>query len=460
MYITYPYISQLIRLFIDNFINNDFNIKVHSNCLKIIIYLTDKLYKTQQISKCDNCNIKTGLHDCLRLTFLTKNIIAISIQRNMDIKLIFKDYINIITKQYIILNELNILKCSNHEKCMKKLQSDVHNTAIILNKAKYYEYSINMFNIYVKTEICYVKNDIEYKNIARALYNKSISEMDCMLYSEAIYDAYLSLVFSGDFNDKYMSLIMDIKAKALKIDPNDSMQLMTVVNVCKNLSENKDFVNMKMFFSNLKYSALLKHEFSMYVKLWPSIIPIAGVWMSLNDLTKGVHKSWIKDENEDNLLWILYEVILETPTAVRTIHSDYYKTIVAEILHRIKEKPRKKIEEKLVEASLLFLQSEYDIAEATEKHGWKQTDPTLSPEQIKDLRTLPQEQNALRHAVDAVEILTNILPKINTAPNSLVQHSLKIAQVFVQQLLYTQRLLQALQLAHICCELARNIGDK
>jgi hypothetical protein len=41
-------------------------------------------------------------------------------------------------------------------------------------------------------------------------------------------------------------------------------------------------------------SELLKHEFSMYVKLWPSIAPIAGVWVSLNDLLKKNHPKWIK----------------------------------------------------------------------------------------------------------------------------------------------------------------------
>ncbi|KPJ11826.1 hypothetical protein RR48_01394 [Papilio machaon] len=465
MYIIYPYIAQLLRLCIDYFINNNnFNITIQNNCLKIIIYLIDKLYNTQQISKCDRCDIKTGLHDALRLTFLTKNMITISIEKNMDIKHTFKYYYDVIIKQYTILNELKKLKCTNYEKCLKKLQTDVHNTAILLNKAKFYEYSIEMFNIYVKCEINYVKNESEYKNLARAFYNKSISEMDCKLYSEAITGAYLSLLFSGEdglIQDKYMSLVMDIKAKALKNDGNDSMQLMTVLTVCKNLSEKKDYVNLMQFFSNLKFSALLKHEFSMYVKLWPSLVPIAGVWMSLNDLTKGVHKSWLKEENEDNLLLILYEVILETPTAVRTIHSDYYKSIVAEMLNRIKEKKSKKLEERIVEAALLFLQSEYDIAEATEKYGWKQTDPTLNPEQIKDLRTLPQEQNALRHAMVAVDIWTEILPKLKTVPkNSLLQHCLRIAQVFVQQLLYTQRTLQALQLAHVCCELAFHIGDK
>ncbi|XP_013144077.1 PREDICTED: uncharacterized protein LOC106107659 isoform X2 [Papilio polytes] len=462
MYATYPYISQLLRLFIDYFINinneMDFSNTIQ-NCLKIIIYLTEKLYITQQISKCDNCSVKTGLHDALRLTFLAKNIINISIEKNLDIKMIFQNYFDIVLKQYAILNQLKKLNCSNYERCLKKLQADVHNTAIYLNKAKFYEYSIKMFNIYVKTELFNVKS-AEFTNISRAFYNKSISELDCMLFDEAIKGAYLSLVFSGDgLHEKYMSLVMDIKAKALKNDGNEAIQILTVLSVCKDLSEKKDYVNLKPFFSKLKFSVLLKHEFSMYVKLWPSIVPIAGVWMSLNELTKNLHTSWLKGENEEDLLCILYEIMMETPNAVRTIHSDYYKNIVAEMLQRIQQKPTKKIEERIIQANLLFLKSEYDISEATEKYGWKQIDATSNPEQIKNLRTLPQEQPALKHAVEAVELWTEILPKLNTA-NPTLQHSLRIAEVFVQQLLYTQRVQQGLQLAHVCCELARRLGDK
>ncbi|CAG5030622.1 unnamed protein product [Parnassius apollo] len=480
MYATYPFVAQLLRLFIEYFVTNcdtkkwddNFDVQLQEHCLKLILFLVKKLSKTQQLAKCENCTAKTGLHDALRLTFLVRHFVIISINQQLNITHILPSFYEVVKLQYIILTELNKLGCSNQMKCLKKLQTDIHNTAITLNKAQYYEFSIKLFDLYLKYEICYMENDSEFKNIARALYNKSISELDCKLYENGIRSAYLSLVFSetdGLTSEKYMSLVMDIKAKALKKCEEESgtegnqedLQTMTVLRACQSLEENNDYGNLKPFLSTLKFSTLLKHEFSMYVKLWPSIVPIAGVWTSLKQLLNREHSSWLTVESEETLLWTLYEVMLETPTAVRTIHSEHYKTVVAEELERFNKKPAEKFEERAVHATLLFLQSEYDIAEATEKYGWKATEPILDPDQAQVLRTLPQEHQALRCAVQAVHIWTEILPRLNAAPvTPLLHHCLQIAEVFVQQFLHTYRHVYGLQLAHVCCELARHIDAK
>ncbi|CAK1587441.1 unnamed protein product [Parnassius mnemosyne] len=480
MYTTYPFIAQLLRLFVEYFVTNcdskkwdkHFDVQLQEICLKLTLFLVKKLSKTQQIAKCENCTAKTGLHDALRLTFLVRHFVIISIDQQLNITSILPYFYEVVKLQYTILTELNKLGCSNRTKCLRKLQTDVHNTAITLNKAQYYEFSIKLFNIYLKNEICYMKNDSEFKNIARALYNKSISELDCKLYENSIRSAYLSLVFSepeGLTSDKYMSLVMDIKSKILKKYEEESetegsqegLQLMTVLGACHLLEGNNDYGNLKPFFSTLKFSTLLKHEFSMYVKLWPSIVPIAGVWTSLKQLLNRDHSAWLTVESEETILWTLYEVMLETPTAVRTVHSEHYKAIVTEVLGRFDKKPAEKFEERAVHATLLFLQSEYDIKEATEKYGWKPTEPVLDPDQARVLRTLPQEHEALRCAVQAVHIWTEILPRLNAAPvTPLLHHCLQIAEIFVQQFLHTYRHVYGLQLAHVCCELARHIGAK
>lgn len=263
LYATYPYICQLLRLFLDNITNGklkeSFTVPVQESCLKLIMFLTKKLKKTTQLLKCENCKAKSGLHDALRLSFLIKNFIIISVDNGMDILRNMPAYYDLVEEQYCVLNELKALGCPNHEKCFRKLQTDVHNTAILLNKSQIYEYSIKLFEIYLKNELASVKSDADLKNISRALYNKSICELDFKLYEESLKNAFLSLIFSlpdGLNSEKYLSLVMDVKAKALKSvteDENNELQILTIFDVSKLLYEDNMYGNLKPFIRNLKF---------------------------------------------------------------------------------------------------------------------------------------------------------------------------------------------------------------
>ncbi|XP_068625999.1 uncharacterized protein [Battus philenor] len=477
MYLSYPYIAQLLRLYIEYNISNSsiinwkdsFDATVQEHCFKIILFIITKLNKTEPVTKCNNCKVNTSLHDGLRLTFVTKQVIITSVNQEMDISHTLPSFFAIVEMQYKILTELRKLGCYNSGTCLQKLQTDIHNTAIALNKAKYYKYSIKLFNIYIKSEIANMKNDAEFKNIARALYNKGISELDCKLYSEAVNSAYLSLVFSGEdgmSTDKQMSLVMEIKAKELKEgesknrDEQNSLQLMSVLTSCKMLAESNVYGNLKPYFSTLSFCSLLKHEFSKYAKLWPSVVPIAGVWISLNQLLKGDYESWMSVEKKETVLRSMFEVMLQTPAVVRNIHCEHYKAVLTEVLQKLDEEPSSDPETRIVQASLLFLQTEYDIADAMQKYGWKPENPITDPDLMTVTRTLPQEHRALRCALQAVKILTEVLPDLDmVAVSPLLKHSLQLAEVFVQQLLNMKRCVQALQLAHVCCKLAQRLDD-
>ncbi|CAH2101020.1 unnamed protein product [Euphydryas editha] len=467
---TYPFISQLLRLFIENSVNkNIFNENSIENCLKLISLLLEKLRNTNQLLKCENCNVKSGLHDALRLSFHIKHFIAITTNQKLNINNILPTYYELVEKQYLIINELRTLGCVNQEKCFRKLQTDVHNTAITLNKAQCYEYSIKLFDIYLRNELKYIKNDVELKNISRALYNKSICELDFKLYEDSLKNAYLSLVFSlpeGLSSEKFMSLVMDIKAKTLKSlneeadNENNSLQTMTILDICKLLYDDNLYGNLKPIMKNLEFSVLLKHEFSMYVKLWPSITPIAGVWKSMYDLINEKHP-WVKLENKEILQWTLFEIVLETPSAVRTIHDECYRTIVKELLVHFEKSQPSTIEEKIVSITLLFLQAEYDLAEASQKYGWKIIDHTVDPDQAEVTRTVEQEHRAVSLALRATHELTDALPTLKTVkPSALIQNALQVYQVFVHQFLFLQRTLYGLQLAYVCCHIADVLGDK
>ncbi|CAH2218428.1 jg25285, partial [Pararge aegeria aegeria] len=302
IYATYPFIGQLLRLYIEHNVNivdkidrSDYlNEPIQENCLKLVKFLIEKLKNTKQLTKCDNCTVKTGLHDALRLSFTVKHLITVSTNKGIELKNNLLVYFTIVEQQYLILEELNTLRCPNQERCFRKLQIDVHNIAVLLNKYKYYEYSIKLFEIYLKYELKHLKNDAELKNVSRALYNKSICELDAKLYKDSLLNAYLSLVFSlpeGLKSEKYMSLVIDVKAKALKSvtedvsDEINELQSMSILEACDVLYSDNTYGNLKLFLKNHKFSALLKHEYSMYIKLWASTVPIAGVWSSLVDLT-------------------------------------------------------------------------------------------------------------------------------------------------------------------------------
>ncbi|XP_047541844.1 uncharacterized protein LOC125074562 [Vanessa atalanta] len=477
MHATYPFMSQLLRLFIEYKVNNlnknSFNENIIQSNIKLMLVLLEKLKNTNQIVKCENCSVKSGLHDGLRLSFLVKHFITMSMNQNIPMMNILTTYYALVEQQYVILKDLKTLGCVNQEKCFRKLQTDVHNTAITLNKSQCYEYSIKLFEIYLQNELNNIKSDVELKNISRALYNKSICELEFKSFEESLKNAYLSLIFSlpeGLCSEKFMSLVMDIKAKALKSVTEDAdsesneLQIMSVLEVCKSLYDDSCYGDLKPFMKSLTFSALLKHEFAMYVKLWPSIVPIAGVWKSLNDLVNGKHQ-WVKDESKETLQWTLFEIVMETPTAVRTIHDDSYREIVKQLLEHFDAKQANTFQETIVHAALMCLQSEYDIADASQKYGWKVAENTLDPEQAEVSRTVEQEHRAVSLARRAVAALSRALaaaPPRDRAETSasLVRHGLQLFQVSTQQLLLLRRLGDGLQLAHACCELAELVGDE
>ncbi|XP_046975393.1 uncharacterized protein LOC124541521 [Vanessa cardui] len=477
MHATYPFISQLLRLFIEYNVNNlnknSFNESIIQSNLKLMTVLLEKLKNTNQIVKCENCSVKSGLHDGLRLSFLVKHFISISMSQSIPMMNVLTTYYALVEQQYIILNELKTLGCVNQEKCFRKLQTDVHNTAITLNKSQCYEYSIKLFEIYLRNELINIKSDVELKNISRALYNKSICELEFKSFEESLKNAYLSLIFSlpeGLCSEKFMSLVMDIKAKALKSVSEDSdcesneLQMMSVLEVCKSLYDDSCYGDLKPFIKNLTFSALLKHEFSMYVKLWPSIAPIAGVWVSLNDLVNGEHQ-WVKAEDKEALRWSLLEVVLETPAAVRCVHHARYRQLAAHLLARYDHQMTQTFQETIAHAALMCLQSEYDLADASQKYGWKVPENTLDPEQAEVSRTLEHEYRAVSLARRAAATLRHALahaPPRERAETSasLIRHGLKLFEVSTQQLLYQRHLAEGLQLARACCHLAELIGDE
>lgn len=262
---TYPYLNQFLRLFIEYSINksikSNFTEEMQTNCLNFMIKILNELKTCQQLVKCENCKVQTGLHDALRLSFLTKEFITISLNNNTEITTLIPVYKTLIAKQYEIMSDLKKLGCVNYEKCYRKLQTNTHNTAILLNKNQKYEFSINLFDIYIKNELCLSSNNFEHSNVARAFYNKSICELDFKSHEQALLDAFMSLVFSKDMSsEKYMSLVMDIKAKALKIYDDedddkisDELQLVSVIEACKMVMEKRMYGDLRPFFKDVKF---------------------------------------------------------------------------------------------------------------------------------------------------------------------------------------------------------------
>lgn len=269
---TYPYINNLLRLYLEYAVTNSakqwkniFTEQSQESCLKLMLFLMKKLKSCEQLLKCENCNIKSGLHDALRLSFLVKNFVSISLQEGMVVTKALPVYYSIVQEQYSITKELCHIGCGNYEKCSRKLQADVHNTAILLNQSQNFDYSINLFNMYLRYELHHFKDENDLKKICRALYNKSICELDCKQYENALKDAYLSLVFSqpdGLETEKYMSLVMDIKAKALKtkssedssVEENlDDLQMISVLEACVSAAEENEYGNLKPFFCMYKF---------------------------------------------------------------------------------------------------------------------------------------------------------------------------------------------------------------
>lgn len=260
---TYPYIGLSLRLFIEKYCNkNIFTENSIENSLKLVSMLLKKLKNASQLLKCENCNVKTGLHDALRLSFQIKHFIMASKDQKIDIDNFLPTYYGLVEQQYTIIEELKEMGCVNTYKCFRKLQTDVHNVAIILNKAECYEYSIKLFDVYLRNEIMNVKSGEELHNISRALYNKSICELDTKLYEDSLKSAYLSLMFAlpeSLSSDKHMALVMDVKSKAMKCVSedgdvvNDYLQTMTVLDVCKLLYDGDLYGDLKRFMKNFKF---------------------------------------------------------------------------------------------------------------------------------------------------------------------------------------------------------------
>lgn len=460
MLATYAFLSQLLRVYMEysvtNSIIDNFAVEIQVNCLKFMLKILSMLKFSRQQTKCDStCTVKTGLHDALRLSFVVKDYITISLQNEIDISTIIYLYNEIMQAQYNITNELKQLKCTNWKRLFEKLQINSHNTAIFLNSYKQYEFSINLLEIFIKNELNI--KDMRQPNVSRAFYNKSICELDFKKYEIALLDAYLALAFSSDLNsDKYMSLVMDIKDKSMKDesfdDDNDQLQLMSVMEACQMVINRKLYDDLESHLKDVKFSCLLKHEFSKYVKLWSSSMLIAGVWKSLHQLLGDIEE-WMTVENEDIILGTLLEVMSMTPSAVKTIDNDYYKDIVRSVLERIDKIPDPvAVDIKVVQTILLFLKAEYDIAEAKEKYGWKINMNPEDPDQIQQRRTIEQEHNALQSALQAFELWTELYMEINTVSKGPCLHAaVQMADMFVQQFLYFNKMAYGLQLAEICC---------
>ncbi|XP_061725432.1 uncharacterized protein LOC133531313 [Cydia pomonella] len=459
---TYPYINQLLRVFIEyNLSKLTLTEEAQETCLKLIILLLDKLKDTEQLLKCDNCKIKSGLHDALRLSFLAKNFVSACLNSKLDINMILQPYFMIIKKQHGILTDLCRLGCSNHEKCLRKLQTDIHNTAIILNKAKYLDSAIQLFDLYLTHEFLHFKTTQDLKNISRALYNKSICQLDCKMYEKALLDGFLSLVFAqpeGLSSEKNMSLVMDVKAKALKGCDDEELQMMTVLDACNVAVERKLYGNLKPFFSHLEFNTLLQHEFTLYGRLWPSLSPVVGVWRALHYLSTGKQYPWMCGESsQPPSLDTLYSVILHTPCVVRNIHSPQLSAILSSILDKMA--PTADVKMKVIEATLLFLKTDMDLADAAVKYEWKIKDQSIDPDLVPCCRTLEQEHEALKPALRGVKLWTEVLSRLDDVPQDFLSSPLLVLRVMLQQLLHV-RSVYALQLAHVALRVGQHLQDR
>ncbi|XP_063544188.1 uncharacterized protein LOC134752408 [Cydia strobilella] len=493
---TYPYINQLLRVFIEyNLSKLTLTEETQETCLKLIILLLDKLKDTEQLLKCDNCKIKSGLHDALRLSFMAKNFVSVCLNSKLDVNMILQPYLMIIKKQHSILTDLCRLGCSNHEKYLRKLQTDIHNTAILLNKSENYNSAIQLFDLYLRHEFLHFKAAQDFKNISRALYNKSICELDCRMYEKALLDGFLSLVFAqpeGLSSEKYMGLVMDVKAKALKGCDDEELQMITVLDACNVAVERKLYGNLKPFFSHLEFNTLLHHEFTLYGRLWPSLSPVAGVWRALHFLSSGKRYAWMCVvtshpvwssmavishvagvwralhylSSGKRYAWMcaqppsldtLYSVILHTPTVVRTIHSAQLSAILSSILDKMARTGDVKIQ--VIEATLMFLKAEMDLTDAAVKYEWKIKDQSIDPDLVPCCRTLEQEHKALRPALRGVKLWTEVLSRLDAVPQDFLTSPLLVLRVMLQQLLHV-RSVYALQLAHVALRVSQHLQDR
>lgn len=239
MVLTYPYINQLLRIYIEYCQRKKIG-QMSINCLNFILFLMEKVKNCKQLIKCENCSVQSGFHDALRLSLLVKNIVDETDTDNV--------LSSIIEDQYIIFRKLKDLGCINHEKYYKKLSTDTHNMAVRFYKLKRYDFAIRLFDFCIKNAF-----HAQNKDLCQALYNKGICELDNKMYENALKDAFLSVLFDNGQNlEKYMSLVLDIKGKALKneVENYAKLQIMSVLEACSN---NELYGNLVPFIQDFKF---------------------------------------------------------------------------------------------------------------------------------------------------------------------------------------------------------------
>ncbi|XP_041968520.1 uncharacterized protein LOC121725571 [Aricia agestis] len=460
---TYPFLSQLIRIYIESekFKQNVSSVK---GCLEFILFLLEKLKDTTQLLKCDGCIFKSGLHDALRVSFLTKSFITNVNTEHLESML--PTYYLIVEKQYKILEELKEMGCPNYSKCFKKLQADIHNTAISLHPMKQCEFSIKLFNIYLKNEIRGPKESLDRKSISRAFYNKGISELDMQLPEEAMKSAYLSMIFALPESlsaQKYMDLVNNIKSMNSSEDGGkfDKLRCMTSLDVCKEILSDERHEHLKPVIQDVKFCQLLLYEHRMYMQHWPSVKPISGVCKSVCHLLelrekRADREKWITEEKREYILEALYEIILDA-TRIRSFDVDIFKEVVVQLLERFEQEPPHTIDHKLVNAVVMFMKAEMDLSAMAEEHDWNTDVTILDPDKDETDRTLELEHKALEYAIKGVEYMTAIHGEINkcSTVSRYFTTALQVCAAVVQELLYLERAVCALQLAYICCDMAR-----
>ncbi|GBP10019.1 hypothetical protein EVAR_77468_1 [Eumeta japonica] len=302
-----------------------------------------------------------------------------------------------------------------------------------------------------------ILDDKESKFVAENL--KRVHD-DCEMTERLKYEGAMNLTYS--YLSHILRIYMDFICAIGKISSLESekLQTTTLLDMCR-MCHRGEYGDLSSYFSTLEFSELLKHEFTQYIKMWPSVMPIAGVWNSLMDLLYRVDQEWITGEQEEHLLWTVCEVIMQTVCVVRSVHNAGYSTVIHRLVEGFGAKIPKPFKFKMAYVVLLFLESEYNIEEASSNHGWKNHSENKDPDTMSLTRALPQEHEAIRRAVQAVELMTEMLPQIKEVKlqGEWLQHALQIMQVSCMQLLHFDKVACGLQLCHILCVISKSTNN-
>ncbi|XP_038221105.1 uncharacterized protein LOC119839008 [Zerene cesonia] len=114
----------------------------------------------------------------------------------------------------------------------------------------------------------------------------------------------------------------------------------------------------------------------------------------------------------------------------------------------------------MVYVALLFIKSEQDLLDASEKYGWKPAEQLLDLDKNVALRTLSQEHSATRDSIRGVELLATFVRDLGDVPQHRLADFERICEVIVHQLLHVHRTVHALQLSTMCLRLCKFLGDK